>query len=154
MPHRMNDGDMRRRALSGARGVDPDRFAVGVLNLAVVNEKINLAAKLALLDKPYEPGIVGFVNDYKLQVVKVKGRFVWHKHDETDDCFLVLSGRLTIHLRDRDVQLEPGEIFVVPRGVEHCPDANEETQVLLIEPCDTVNTGDAGGEMTAEPRLL
>jgi mannose-6-phosphate isomerase-like protein (cupin superfamily) len=119
-----------------------------------VNEKINLAAKLALLDKPYEPGIVGFVNDYKLQVVKVKGRFVWHKHDETDDCFLVLSGRLTIHLRDRDVQLEPGEIFVVPRGVEHCPDANEETQVLLIEPRDTINTGDAGGEMTAEPRLL
>ena len=80
-----------------------------VLNLVVVNEKINLAAKLALLDKPYEPGIVGFVNDYKLQVVKVKGPFVWHKHDETDDFFLVLSGRLTIHLRDRDIQLEPGE---------------------------------------------
>jgi mannose-6-phosphate isomerase-like protein (cupin superfamily) len=105
-----------------------------LLNLAVVNEKINLAAKLALLDEPYEPGIVGFVNDFKLLVVKVKGSFVWHKHDETDDFFLVLSGRLTIHLRDRDVELEPGEIFVVPRGIEHCPDAEEETQVLLIEP--------------------
>ena len=119
-----------------------------------MNEKINLAAKLALLEKPYEPGIVGFINDYKLQVVKVKGPFVWHKHDDTDDFFLVLSGRLTIHLRDRDVELEPGEIFVVPRGVEHCPEAQDETHVLLIEPRDTVNTGDAGGEMTAAPRLI
>ena len=119
-----------------------------------MNEKINLAAKLALLEKPYEPGIVGFINDYKLQVVKVKGPFVWHKHDETDDFFLVLSGRLTIHMRDRDVDLEPGEIFVVPRGVEHCPEAEDEAHVLLIEPRDTVNTGDAGGEMTAAPRLI
>ena len=117
-------------------------------------DKINLAAKLALLHQPYQPGIVGHLNDYKLQVVKVKGPFVWHKHDETDDFFLVISGRLTIHLRDRDVVLEPGEIFVVPRGVEHCPDATEETEVLLIEPDGTVNTGDAGGEMTAEPRIL
>ena len=77
-----------------------------------MNDKINLAAKLALLENPYEPGIVGFLNDYKLQVVKVKGPFVWHKHDGTDDFFLVLSGRLTIHLRDRDIELEPGEIFV------------------------------------------
>lgn len=120
----------------------------------VDNEKINLAEKLALLDGYYQPGIVGFVNDYKLQVVKVKGPFVWHKHDETDDFFLVVRGRLTIHLRDRDVVLEPGEIFVVPAGVEHCPDAEEETEVLLIEPRDTVNTGDAGGPMTAEPRIL
>jgi mannose-6-phosphate isomerase-like protein (cupin superfamily) len=119
-----------------------------------MNEKINLAAKLALLDRAYEPGIVGYINDYKLQVVKIKGPFVWHKHDETDDFFLVISGRLTIHLRDRDVELEPGEVFVVPRGVEHCPDANEEAEVLLIEPKGTVNTGDAGGEMTVEPRIL
>ena len=119
-----------------------------------VNEKINLAAKLAMLDQPYEPGIVGYMNDYKLQVVKVKGPFVWHKHDETDDFFLVVSGHLTIHLRDRDIDLDPGELFVVPSGVEHCPDAVEETQVLLIEPRGTVNTGDAAGEMTAEPRML
>jgi mannose-6-phosphate isomerase-like protein (cupin superfamily) len=119
-----------------------------------MNEKINLAEKLKLLEKPYEPGIVGFINDYKLQVVKVKGPFVWHKHDETDDFFFVISGRLTIHLRDRDIVLDPGEILVVPRGVEHCPDAEGETEVLLIEPRGTVNTGDAGGDMTAEPRLL
>jgi mannose-6-phosphate isomerase-like protein (cupin superfamily) len=119
-----------------------------------VAEKINLVEKLALLEGVYQPGIVGFLNDYKLQVVKVKGPFVWHKHEETDDFFMVISGRLTIHLRDRDVELDPGEIFVVPRGTEHCPDAETETEVLLIEPKETVNTGDAGGEMTAEPRFL
>lgn len=119
-----------------------------------MNEKINLAAKLAMLTRPYEPGIVGFLNDYKLQVVKVKGPFVWHKHDETDDFFLVIGGHLTIHLRDRDIELAPGEIFVVPRGVEHCPDAAAEAEVLLIEPHGTINTGDAGGQMTAEPRML
>lgn len=119
-----------------------------------MNEKINLAAKPARLEKPHEPGIVGFLNDHGLQVVKVMGPFVWDKHDETDDFFLVLSGRLTIHLRDRDIELEPGEIFVVPRRAEHCPDAQEESEVLLIGPTGTVNTGDAGGPMTAEPRLL
>jgi mannose-6-phosphate isomerase-like protein (cupin superfamily) len=119
-----------------------------------MTEKVNLAAKFALLEKPFEPGVVGYINDYKLQVVKVKGSFVWHKHDETDDFFLVVSGHLTIHLRDRDVELDPGELFVVPRGVEHCPEAVEETEVLLIEPDGTVNTGDAGGELTAEPRVL
>ncbi len=119
-----------------------------------MSEKVKLAEKFALLENPYEPGIVGYLNDYKLQVVKVKGPFVWHKHDETDDFFLVISGHLTIHLRDRDVELDAGELFVVPRGVEHCPDALEETEVLLIEPRGTVNTGDAGGDMTAEPRQL
>ncbi|MDQ6806742.1 MAG: cupin domain-containing protein [Actinomycetota bacterium] len=119
-----------------------------------MTDKINLAAQLALLDGIYEPGVVGYMNDYKILVVKIKGPFVWHKHDETDDFFLVISGRLTIHLRDRDIELEPGELFVVPRGVEHCPEAAEETEVLLIEPKGTVNTGDAGGAMTVEPRVL
>jgi mannose-6-phosphate isomerase-like protein (cupin superfamily) len=94
------------------------------------------------------------MNDYKLVVVKVKGEFVWHKHDDTDDFFLVLSGRLTIQLRDRDVVLEEGELFVVPRGVEHCPLAEEETHVLLIEPRGTVNTGDAGGDKTVAEREI
>ena len=119
-----------------------------------MNDKINLADKFAMLDAPYQPGIIGYLNDYKLQIVKAKGPFVWHKHDETDDFFLVLRGRLTIHLRDRDVELGAGELFVVPRGIEHCPEAAEEAEVLLIEPKDTVNTGDAGGEMTAEPRPM
>ena len=118
--------------------------------LSDMDDAINLAAKLALLERPFTPGIVGYLNDYKLQVVKVRGEFVWHKHDDTDDFFLVLDGRLTIQLRDRNVELGPGELFVVPRGVEHCPKAGEETHVLLIEPKDTVNTGDAGGELTAD----
>lgn len=119
-----------------------------------MDDKVNLAAKLALLEAPYSPGIVGYLNDYKLAVVKVRGPFVWHKHDDTDDFFLVLRGRLTIHLRDRDVELGEGEMFVVPRGVEHCPEAGEEAHILLIEPRGTVNTGDAGGELTAEERHL
>jgi mannose-6-phosphate isomerase-like protein (cupin superfamily) len=119
-----------------------------------MDQKVNLAEKFALLEDPFEPGIVGHINDYKLQIVKVLGSFVWHKHDETDDFFLVISGRLTIHLRDRDVELGPGELFVVPRGVEHCPEAAEETLVLLIEPDGTPNTGDAGGAMTVEPSIL
>jgi mannose-6-phosphate isomerase-like protein (cupin superfamily) len=115
--------------------------------------KINLSDKLALLDAPYEPGIVGMLNDYKLVVVKVDGEFVWHKHDDTDDFFLVLSGQLTIQLRDRDVELLPGELFVVPRGVEHCP-KGDRAEVLLIEPHGTPNTGDAGGERTAPERFI
>jgi mannose-6-phosphate isomerase-like protein (cupin superfamily) len=114
-----------------------------------MDDRVNLAEKLALLDEPYKPGIVGYLNDHKLVVVKVLGEFVWHSHADTDDFFLVLRGRLTIQLRDRDVVLEPGELYVVPRGVEHCPRADEETHVLLIEPRGTVNTGDAGGELTA-----
>jgi len=116
-----------------------------------MDARVNLAEKFALLDGPYKPGIVGYLNDYKLVVVKVQGPFVWHKHDDTDDFFLVIEGSLTIQLRDRNVELGPGELFVVPRGVEHCPTAEEETLVLLIEPRDTVNTGDAGGDMTVEP---
>jgi mannose-6-phosphate isomerase-like protein (cupin superfamily) len=119
-----------------------------------MDDRVNLAEKLAQLDGPFRPGLIGFMNDYKLLVVKVQGEFVWHKHDETDDFFLVLSGRLTIQLRDRDVLLGPGELFVVPRGVEHCPRAEEETHVLLIEPRETVNTGDAGGEKTVEPVII
>ena len=119
-----------------------------------MTEKINLAEKIRSLERPYSPGIVGYLNDYKLAVVKVQGEFVWHKHDDTDDFFLVISGHLTIPLRDRDIELDPGELFVVPRGVEHCPDAAEESEVLLIEPDGTPNTGDAGGSMTAEPRML
>jgi mannose-6-phosphate isomerase-like protein (cupin superfamily) len=119
-----------------------------------MDDKINLAEKLGLIDEYFKPGIVGFMNDYKLTVVRVLGEFVWHKHDDTDDFFLVLRGHLTIQLRDRDVELGPGELFVVPTGVEHCPKATEEAHVLLIEPRGTVNTGDAGGELTADEIVI
>ena len=115
-----------------------------------MDNAIDLAAKLDLLEGAYSPGIVGYLNDYKLVVVKVLGEFVWHSHEDTDDFFLVLKGQLTIHLRDRDVVLDEGQLFVVPRGMEHCPKAEVETHVLLIEPRGTLNTGDAGGDRTAQ----
>jgi mannose-6-phosphate isomerase-like protein (cupin superfamily) len=118
------------------------------LTLRRMEDKVNLSQKFTLLDKPYSPGIVGYLNEYKLQVVKAHGEFVWHRHDDTDDFFLVLRGRLTIQLRDRDIELGEGELFVVPRGVEHCPRADEEAHVLLIEPKGTTNTGDVIGALT------
>ncbi len=114
-----------------------------------MDEKINLAEQVRGLEDLWSPAIVGYLNDYKVAVVRVHGEFVWHKHADTDDFFLVLAGNLTIQLRDRDVELAAGEMFVVPRGVEHCPRADREAHVLLIEPRGTVNTGDAGGELTA-----
>lgn len=86
--------------------------------------------------------------------MKVQGEFVWHDHADTDELFLVISGRLTIQLEDRDVELGPGELFVVPQGVRHCPKADVETAVLLLEPNTVVNTGDAGGPMTATVETL
>ena len=115
---------------------------------------INLAEKLAQFDDAFSPRIVAHLNEYKLELVKARGEFVWHSHPDTDDFFLVLSGRLTIQLRDGDVELGPGEMYVVPRGVEHCPRADEEAHILLIEPSGTPNTGDAGGERTASERHL
>jgi mannose-6-phosphate isomerase-like protein (cupin superfamily) len=115
-----------------------------------MEDKVTLAEKLAGFDEAFSPKVVGYLNDYKVAVVKARGEFVWHKHDDTDDFFLVLRGSLTIQLRDRDVELSAGDLFVVPRGVEHCPRAEGEAEVLLIEPKDTVNTGDAGGPLTAE----
>ena len=105
-------------------------------------EPINLAAKLELFSEHWSPKIVGSFNGNDLMVVKVKGDFVWHKHDNTDDFFMVLSGKLEIHLRDGTVTLGPGEVYVVPKGVEHKPFAAEETHLLLIEPGGTPNTGD------------
>jgi len=116
--------------------------------------KVNLSDKLSQFDEFYSPKTVTDLNDYKVAVVKAKGEFVWHKHDETDDFFLVLEGRLTIQLRDGDVDLGPGELLVVPKGVEHCPRADEEAHVLLIEPTGTPNTGDAGGLLTAREERI
>jgi mannose-6-phosphate isomerase-like protein (cupin superfamily) len=119
-----------------------------------MEDKVNLAGKLALFEDLWGPRIVGRMNDYKLQVVRLQGEFVWHSHADTDELFLVLGGRLVIQLRDRDIELAPGELFVVPKGVEHCPRADQECQLLLIEPEGTVNTGDAGGDLTAVERTV
>ncbi len=108
-----------------------------------MRDPVNLAQKLAQVDEPFSPKIVGRYNENKLMVAKVRGEFVWHAHEETDDLFLVLSGRLSIDLPERSVELGPGELFVVPRGVRHRPHAQEETHILLVEPAGTLNTGDS-----------
>jgi mannose-6-phosphate isomerase-like protein (cupin superfamily) len=104
-------------------------------------QAINLADKLSKFSEHWQPRVVGQFNGHDLMVVKVKGEFVWHKHDDTDDFFLVLSGRIIIQLRDGAVRLGPGEVFVVPKGVEHRPVAEDEAHILLIEPRGTPNTG-------------
>ena len=110
---------------------------------------VDLAAKFALFAEHWSPKVVARINDYDVKVVRILGEFVWHTHEDTDELFLVLDGTLTIQLRDRDVVLTPGELFVVPRGVEHCPKAESEVKALLFEPEGVVNTGDAGGALTA-----
>jgi mannose-6-phosphate isomerase-like protein (cupin superfamily) len=104
---------------------------------------INLAEKLAAFSAHWSPKVVGSFNGHDVMVVKAEGEFVWHAHPDTDDLFLVLKGRLTIELRDGAVHLGPGDLYVVPRGVEHRPVAAEEVHLLLIEPRGTPNTGDA-----------
>ena len=104
---------------------------------------VNIADKLAMFDEHWAPRVVGQVNDMHLKVVKVRGEFVWHEHEDTDEFFLVLSGNLTIELEGApDVALGPGEFFIVPRGRQHRPVAREDCELLLLEPAGTVNTGD------------
>ena len=116
--------------------------------------RVDLAEKLASFDEAFSPRIVARYNDSKVMVAKVRGEFVWHSHRETDDFFLVLSGRLTIQLRDGDVELGPGDLYVVPAGVEHCPKAEDEAHILLIEPAGTPNTGDSTEREAAPEREL
>ncbi len=108
----------------------------------MTSEPIRLAEKFSQFEDHWSPKIVGSFNGHDLMVVKVKGEFNWHSHDETDDFFQVLKGEITIQMRDKDVTLKEGEIFVVPKGVEHCPLAEEECHLLLIEPAGTPTTGD------------
>jgi mannose-6-phosphate isomerase-like protein (cupin superfamily) len=117
-----------------------------------MQQAVNLAAKLSTFSEHFRPRTIGQFNGHDLMVTKLQGPFPWHKHDDTDDFFLVLQGRLTIQLRDRDVVLAAGELFVVPRGVEHRPVADDgEVHVLLIERQGTPNTGDPA---TAAPRIV
>jgi len=109
---------------------------------------INLSEKLLKIDELWMPKIVAQMNDYYLKLVKFENEFVWHSHPETDEVFLVIEGSMRIDFRDGAVELSEGEMVVVPRGLEHRPFAESECEVLLIEPVETVNTGDAGGERT------
>ncbi len=109
---------------------------------------VNLAQKLSTFSEYFSPKIVADYNGNDVYLAKIKGEFVWHSHPDTDDLFLVLKGKLTIKLRDGDVVLGHGELYVVPKGVEHCPVAEEEAHVLLIEPAGTPNTGDVATATT------
>ena len=114
-------------------------------------EKVNLEAKLSTFSEHWQPRTVAQFNGHDIMVAKSKGEFVWHSHSDTDDFFLVVKGRLKIELRDQTIELGPGELFVVPKGVEHRPIADEEAHILLIEPTGTPNTGNIA---TAEPRRV
>jgi mannose-6-phosphate isomerase-like protein (cupin superfamily) len=114
---------------------------------------VNLNEKLALFSDHWAPKIIAQMNNYHIKLVKVQGDFVWHSHPETDEVFLVLNGELRIDFRDGHVTLRAGELYVVPRGIEHKPYAEGECQLMLIEPAGTVNTGDAGGVLTAEQNI-
>jgi mannose-6-phosphate isomerase-like protein (cupin superfamily) len=114
------------------------------------HEVINFAEKLDLLSDHWAPRVIAELNDYQFKIVKIEGDFVWHDHPETDEAFIVLDGQLRIDFRDRSVSLGPGEMFVVPKGTEHKPFAEKEVRMLLIEPRGTLNTGNEGGERTAE----
>jgi len=111
---------------------------------------IALAEKLSKIQEHWSPKIIAQMNDYQFKLAKIQGEFIWHSHPETDEVFLVLQGRMVIHFREGEVELKSGEVFVVPKGREHKPSAGEECHIMLIEPAGTVNTGDAGGELTAE----
>jgi len=112
--------------------------------------RINLSEKLASFTDRWKPKVVGQLNDYHVKLVKIRGDFVWHSHPDTDELFLVLKGDMVIDFRDGKSDLSSGEMAIVPKGVEHKPYASDECHILLIEPAGTRNTGDAGGERTAE----
>jgi mannose-6-phosphate isomerase-like protein (cupin superfamily) len=113
-------------------------------------QAINLAQKLELIDERWQPKVVAEMNDYQFKLVKLQGDFIWHDHKDTDETFIVVDGVLRIDFRDGAVQLAAGEMFVVPRGVQHKPYAEREVKLLLIEPRGVLNTGEAGGERTAQ----
>ena len=113
-------------------------------------EKVNLEQKFGLFSETWQPRIVGELNGQHVKLVKLQGEFVWHHHEQEDELFLVVAGRMTIQFRDREVALQAGEFLIVPRGVEHRPLAEELCQVLLLEPATTVNTGSAPGVRTVD----
>jgi mannose-6-phosphate isomerase-like protein (cupin superfamily) len=113
-------------------------------------EPINLRNKFALFDERWQPKVIAEMNDYQFKMVKLKGDFIWHDHKDTDETFIVIEGDLRIDFRDGAVHVRAGEMFVVPKGVEHKPYAEDEVKLMLIEPRGVLNTGHAGGERTAQ----
>ncbi len=120
-----------------------------------MNNKVNLEEKLSAIQEYWQPKIVGELNGQHVKIVKVKGSFVWHHHDDEDELFMVLKGKLKIHLKDKTVLLNEGEFFIIPRGTEHKPTADDEVHLLLFEPAGTLNTGNVQNEMTVnDPEII
>ena len=118
-------------------------------------EKTNLSQKFSLFSDYWSPKIAGDINDSHVKLVKLKGEFVWHHHEQEDELFLVVKGKLLIKLRDQDISLDEGEFVIIPRGVEHCPVAEDEAHVLLLEPKTTLNTGNTRNDKTiADPERI
>ncbi len=117
-------------------------------------QTINISQKFDLLNEYWSPRIVGELNDSHVKLVKLKGEFVWHQHENEDEMFLVVKGKLLIKLRDRDLWISEGEFAIIPKGVEHCPIAEEEVHVMLLEPKSTLNTGDQQNERTVEAQWI
>ena len=116
-------------------------------------EPINLNEKLGKFNDHWSPKIIAQLNDYHFKLVKFQGEFVWHSHADTDEVFITLDGEMSIEFRDGKVELKAGEMYVVPKGVEHKPFAESQCKIMLVEPAGTVNTGDAGGDLTAEDNV-
>ncbi len=118
-------------------------------------DKVNIAEKFQKVSYYWEPGIIGSLNGQHVKIAKIKGEFIWHSHENEDELFLVIKGRIIIRLQDREIELHEGELFIVPRGVEHQPYAPEEAQILMFEPAGTLNTGNIQNERTVgQPKNL
>ncbi len=120
----------------------------------MTNQPLDIGNALASFDDYWSPKVVARLNDYEVKLAKFMGEFIWHTHDDTDELFLVVAGNLVIQLRTGDVQLTSGQLYVVPRGVEHCPIADDEVSAILIEPSGVINTGDVVSELTGSSAEL
>jgi mannose-6-phosphate isomerase-like protein (cupin superfamily) len=147
----MGTGTRNQYVAALSASVSTAQFAQFLSHVAAPrqNEPLDVAERLSLVSEHWSPKVVARLNNYEIKVVKLKGGFVWHTHEDTDELFLVVDGKLTIQLREGSVDLKQGHLFVVPKGVEHCPVAEGEVHVRLLEPVGVVNTGDAGGSLTA-----
>jgi mannose-6-phosphate isomerase-like protein (cupin superfamily) len=114
---------------------------------------VNIQGKFSKFSEHWSPKIIAQMNDYHFKLVKFQGDFVWHRHSDTDEVFIALDGEMTIEFRDGKIGLKAGEIFVVPKGLEHKPRAEKECKIMLVEPAGTINTGDAGGDLTAKDNV-
>jgi len=115
-----------------------------------MNDKINIAEKLSLFDELWSPRVVAQMNKIQFKLVKIQGEFTWHAHQDTDEVFMVIAGTMGIEFRDKSIELFPGEMFVIPKGIEHKPFAKKQCEIMIIEPVGVVNTGEAGGILTAK----